>query len=155
MITIHVFQEIFQQEIDVMMAEIDQEFDQSIFSSSTSKPVPSIDKFWVAFHYKEVIGTAGVLGLENKKAVLKSMFVKKKFRGSTLGISSLLLQNFFDWCKNENIDAIYLGTMSQFKAAHHFYEKNGFQQIAKSELPKDFIMNPLDDVFYKLMTNQF
>lgn len=39
--------------------------------------------------------------------------------------------------------------MNKFKAAHKFYEKNGFWQIDKTSLPIDFINNPVDDVFYK------
>ncbi len=52
-------------------------------------------------------------------------------------------------CYAEGMSCIYLGTMSQFKAAHKFYEKNGFKKIIISNLPLSFITNPIDDVFYK------
>ena len=38
--------------------------------------------------------------------------------------------------------------MNQFIAAQSFYRKNGFKQIPESELPKNFLNNPLDKVFF-------
>lgn len=95
------------------------------------------------------MGTIGVDKIENNSVVLKRMFVQKSFRGKERGVAELLLQKALTWCKKENIDTIYLGTMNQFKAAHKFYEKNGFWQINKTSLPINFINNPVDDVFYK------
>jgi hypothetical protein len=40
--------------------------------------------------------------------------------------------------------------MDQFKAAQKFYEKNGFIKITENQLPKNFIHNPIDRVFYLL-----
>jgi GNAT superfamily N-acetyltransferase len=77
------------------------------------------------------------------------MFVKKGYRGKDYGISQLLLTKVFDWSIKQSASSIYLGTMNQFKAAHKFYEKNGFQKIIKSKLPLNFIQNPIDDIFYK------
>jgi hypothetical protein len=37
------------------------------------------------------------------------------------------------------------------KAAHRFYEKNGFKQISKQDLPDDFPLMPVDNVFYKFL----
>jgi hypothetical protein len=39
--------------------------------------------------------------------------------------------------------------MSQFKAAHKFYEKNEFETISINKLPSSFVTYPIDGVFYK------
>ena len=76
------------------------------------------------------------------------MFVKKEFRGKELGTAQLLLTKVYDWCSSAGISHIYLGTMSQFKAAHKFYEKNGFNRISKKDLPNGFVNSSVDDVFF-------
>ena len=147
MIKIKLYKEANQGEIDTMLNEIANEFELPISNGNKSSS-PSFDKYWVAFNKSKIVGTAGVVRLENKGSILKSMFVKKEYRGSVLGISTMLLHKIFDWCKTEDIDHVYLGTMNQFKAAHKFYENNGFKQISKNKLPSGFINNPIDDVFY-------
>jgi GNAT superfamily N-acetyltransferase len=150
MVEIKVYSKDNQNDIDKMLSEIADEFDIPISSQSASTTAKLIDEYWVALNSKEVIGTIGVLKIENRNAVLKRMFVKKTFRGKECGVSSLLMQKAFDWCEDENVNFIYLGTMDQFKAAHKFYEKNGFHKISKNTLPTDFVNNPVDDVFYKI-----
>lgn len=150
MITIEPFNSIDQEHIDCMLMDISKEFETPIFNKSASTKAISFDNYWVAFNEEEVIGTISILRIENGASVLKNMFVKKEFRGRTFGVAHRLLQHAFTWCESEHINTIYLGTMEQFVAAHKFYEKNGFQKIAKSELPERFIHNPIDTVFYKV-----
>lgn len=153
MIKINLYKKTNQSEIDVMLAQIANEFEVPISNQNKSISQP-LDKHWVAFNKTEIIGTVGVLRFENSFSILKSMFVKKEYRGKDLGISKLLLYKVIDWCKKEGIHHIYLGTMNQFKAAHKFYEKNGFKQVNKNKLPSSFINNPIDDVFYlKILKN--
>ena len=151
MITIKPFKVGYQKEIDMMLMEISKEFEATIFSNGKSSQANAFDKYWVAFHREELIGTISILKMESGCCILKNMFVKKEFRGKKFNASHKLLLKVFNWCKSENINSIYLGTMEQFVAAHKFYEKNGFQEIAKSELPESFIQNPLDSVFYKVI----
>lgn len=136
-----------QEEIDAMLTEIANEFDKPISSGSKSNSL-SLDKYWVAFYKGDIIGTIGAVNFENDFCILKSMFVKKEYRGKELGTAILLLNKLSNWCETNNIDRIYLGTMNQFKAAHKFYEKNGFKEINKDLLPSSFINNPIDDVFF-------
>jgi hypothetical protein len=44
---------------------------------------------------------------------------------------------------------VYLGTTEKFLAAHRFYERNGFQQIAANELPPSFPKMAQDSRFYR------
>ena len=76
------------------------------------------------------------------------MFVAKEFRGKDKGIAQKLLNTVFDWCKLNNIQEIYLGTVAILHAAQRFYEKNNFCEIQKKELPKNFPIMPVDTKFY-------
>ena len=105
--------------------------------------------FWVALHGQEVVGTISLLDIGNNQGALRKMFVKKQFRGSDLGIALQLLQVLLDWCLCNNVKEIFLGTTPKFLAAHRFYEKNGFLEIAKEDLPVSFPIMKVDTKFYK------
>ncbi len=152
MLTIHQYQSSYQNLINELIFEIASEFENPIFNGSKPR-LPNLDQCWVAFHKTQLIGTIGLIKVNNEFVVLKNMFVKKKFRGSEFGISNILLEKAIDWCLVNKIKSIYLGTMTQFKAAHKFYEKNGFVEISRDQLPIDFIDNPIDDVFYNRLLN--
>lgn len=138
----------YQDEITIMVQEIAQEFVVPI-SNGTKAVTPSLDHYWVAFHAKELVGTVGILNGDSHFSILKNLFVKKAYRGKEQGIAQLLLDKVVATLREENRGCIYLGTMEQFVAAHHFYQKNGFQRIPKEQLPLFFIANPIDAVFYK------
>lgn len=138
----------YQGEIAKMLVEIALEFEETIFSKSTNRTATLPNPYWVALCKEEVVGTVGVLPINNHKAILKSMMVKKTFRGKQLGLSDLLLQTALNWCQINTINQVYLGTMTQFKAAQSFYLKNGFQRISIDKLPDDFINNPLDSLYF-------
>jgi len=148
MIKIRLYKKSDQSEIDKMIDSIATEFKLPI-SNPNKASMPLLDKYWVSLHNNEIIGTIGVLRIEGEFSILKNMFVKKEYRGNDSRIASLLLNKVFDWSNSKSIDTIYLGTMDQFKAAHKFYEKNGFEKISIIKLPSSFITNPIDDVFYK------
>lgn len=141
-----------EQQIDIndMMDNIALEFKEPIFTDKSKKIldlflIPN-NKFWVATDRNKVIGTIGIVKLNNKNIVLKSMFVDKLYRGQ--GISNLLLDTLLHWVIQNEYKQIYLGTMTQFTAGQRFYEKNGFVKCNISELPTDFTINTLDTIFY-------
>lgn len=136
-------------EINSLVEEIAKEFEEPIASSNSSTK-KNFDNLWLVKKDELLIGTIGVIRLKNNNAILKSMFVKKEFRGKNIGVSKLLIQTAIDWLRDEKIERIYLGTMNQFKAAQKFYTKNGFFKIDKMELPSDFINNPIDNLYYRM-----
>ncbi len=148
MLNIIPFQEKYLPSIAALLQEIDQEFAESIFSprpnASSKLPKP----YWLAVENEVVIGTIGLHEFPQEFGILKSMMLRKSHRGKRLGISQLLLQTALLWAIQHQLPIIYLGTMTQFKAAQKFYQQNGFQQISKEELPANFLHNPVDDVFY-------
>lgn len=148
MIKIVPYQEKYQLGIDEMLSSIEGEFERPIRDLSKKEKITLLDKYWLALKEKEVIGTVGLLFIQPPNAILKSMMVRKDFRGSEHGLSRLLLQKAMHCCLETEIEGIYLGTMAQFKAAQNFYQKNGFKRILGNELPGNFLGNPLDSVFF-------
>jgi len=51
-------------------------------------------------------------------------------------------------CKAQGVKVVYLGTTAKFLAAHRFYEKNGFREILRAELPARFPVMAADTKFY-------
>jgi len=105
--------------------------------------------FWVALHNEDVVGTISLLDIGNDQAALRKMFVHQHYRGPEKGTARNLLKTLLDWATTKRLREIYLGTTPQFLAAHRFYEKNGFTEISKEDLPKTFPIMEVDTKFYK------
>jgi GNAT superfamily N-acetyltransferase len=105
--------------------------------------------FWVALYEGVVIGSVGVVDIGNDQVALKKMFVNRGFRGKEFGVSNALMQQVKQWCKENQIKQILLGTIEPMKAAHRFYEKHGFAEVGMPELPRTFPLVHVDTKFYK------
>lgn len=106
--------------------------------------------FWGAKHGEELVGTIAMINTGHNASALRKMFVKKEFRGKEYGIAQRLLDTYIQFCKDNGITDIYLGTVDLLKAAHRFYEKNGFEKIAVDALPTYFPRMKADNIFYHL-----
>ena len=106
--------------------------------------------FWVALAEGEVVGTVALLDLGNHQGALRKMFVNANYRGPGHGVSVRLLDTLLQWSRARGVKDVYLGTTEKFLAAHRFYERNGFQQIAASGLPPSFPKMVVDTRFYRL-----
>ena len=106
--------------------------------------------FLGAFREKQLIGTIALINVGHATGAIRKMFVKKEFRGKELGVAQQLLENLLDHSREKKITDVYLGSVVQMKAAHRFYERNGFKSIRKEDLPAYFPLMPNDNVFYHL-----
>jgi len=106
--------------------------------------------FWGAMHEGELIGTIALIDTGHCAGALRKMFVKKEFRGKEIGIAQELLAILIEYCRRKGITDLYLGTVDMLKAAHRFYERNGFQRIKVEDLPSYFPRMMADNVFYHL-----
>ena len=97
----------------------------------------------------KIIGTISLLDIGNRKAALRKMFVDKNYRGKEFGVGQRLLNTLVDWSKRKGFTEIFLGTTEKFIAAQRFYEKNGFKEIEKRELPEAFPVMEVDIKFYR------
>jgi len=104
--------------------------------------------FWIAKINNKIVGTIALLDIGNNKGALRKMFVVKEYRGKEFGVGQKLLNNLIDWAKHKKITEIFLGTTEKFTGAQRFYEKNGFVEIQKQDLPKEFPVMDVDVKFY-------
>ena len=106
--------------------------------------------FWVALDAGAVVGTVALLDIGDRRAALRKMFVASSHRGPEHGVAKELLQTLLTWCRAQGVRELFLGTTAKFLAAHRFYEKNGFRELAKEALPESFPIMAVDTKFYEL-----
>ena len=106
-------------------------------------------QFWVAVKDGAIVGTLGLKDIGNGQAALRKMFVAAEVRGREHGVAARLLDRLFVHARDAALTDIFLGTTDKFVAAHRFYEKNGFVEIAKADLPRSFPLMPVDSKFYR------
>lgn len=104
--------------------------------------------FWLAIESGRVVGTLALLDIGNRQTALRKMFVHPDFRGGEAGTAQGLLATLLDHAREHGVREIFLGTTAKFLAAHRFYEKNGFAEIAQSALPPAFPVMAVDVKFY-------
>jgi GNAT superfamily N-acetyltransferase len=110
--------------------------------------------FWGAFVGEELIGTISLINGGQGLGAIRKMFVKKEYRGKELGAAQKLLDTLLQYCLDNQYTDIYLGTVPPLKAAHRFYERNGFITTAVNELPAHFPRMAADTMFYRLHLTQ-
>jgi len=107
-------------------------------------------EFWVADAAGEIVGTVALLDLGKRETTLRKMFVRADWRGGTAKLGQRLLDTAIAHARAQGFRAITLGTTEAFKAAHRFYERNGFVRIEQDALPQGFPVFALDKRFYRL-----
>ncbi|MGG0463733.1 GNAT family N-acetyltransferase [Priestia aryabhattai] len=144
-----------QQVVDLILHIQQQEYQIPI----TEKDQPDLFKienfyqqgngnFWVAVCNEKVVGSVALIDIGSRQVALRKMFVAKSYRGATFKTAYRLLHTAIAWAKEKEVEGIYLGTTLQYRAAHRFYEKNGFQAIDKEKLPANFPVMNVDKKFY-------
>lgn len=106
-------------------------------------------QFWVAELDGEAVGTIALKDIGDDAVALRKMFVKPVARGS-VGAAQALLDTALDHARAQGVLVIWLGTTEKFKAAHRFYEKNGFELVEADDLPASFPRMAVDTRFYRL-----
>jgi N-acetylglutamate synthase-like GNAT family acetyltransferase len=104
--------------------------------------------FWLALDGTNVVGTIAVLDIGNGQGALRKMFVRASHRGRDHAVGASLLATLLDWCRAHGMRELFLGTTAPMLAAHRFYDKNGFHEIARTELPERFPVMSVDTKFY-------
>ncbi len=104
--------------------------------------------FWVAIDGDAVVGTIGLIDCGEGVGCIRKMFVKAQYRGRELSVAQKLLETLENWCKENHIDNLYLGTIERLQAAISFYKRNGFVFIEKTNLPSSFPVMAVDTHFF-------
>ena len=151
------FEDKYQPGVDKLLDSIQDEYAENIYGPGVLKMKDAAKlpgrRYWVALRNGEVVGTVGLILLGNNNAVLKSMLLHKDYRGSDRMLAYRLMTTAMGHARNSGAATLYLGTMAQFEAAIAFYRKHRFTEIGESELPVDFVGNPVDVVFFKVDYN--
>jgi GNAT superfamily N-acetyltransferase len=113
--------------------------------------------FWGAIDADtgQLLGTVALLCIGHRAGALRKMFVRREFRGKEFAIAQRLMDALIDYCVNHDISTIYLGTIDKMKAAHRFYERNGFSRIEKAGLPAYYPNMAVDNMYYYRTINTF
>jgi N-acetylglutamate synthase-like GNAT family acetyltransferase len=158
MISLKTFEKRYEQSVIDLILPIQQiEFnvpitlnDQPDLLDITNFYQQGTGNFWIAVHNEEVVGTTALIDIQAQQVCLRKMFVKAAFRGKEFKIAQQLLDVAIDWCRQQGVTAIYLGTRTSLEAACRFYEKNGFVLVEKQDLPPNFPVMAVDNRYYAL-----
>lgn len=104
--------------------------------------------FWVALDGEAVVGTIALLDTGNNQAALRKMFVVASHRGGDHQVAKRLLDTLVQWSRTHGVKEVFLGTTAKFLAAHRFYEKSGFHEVYRKDLPASFPVMAVDTKFY-------
>lgn len=156
-ISIQTYSPACQQEVTDLIVSIQQnEFGIPITLEAQPdlKNIPSFyqkdaGNFWIAIIENKIAGTIALLDIGNNRGALRKMFVHQGYRGKEWGVGQQLLNTLLEWSSQNNFKEILLGTTEKFIAAQRFYEKNGFEEIDKQLLPKEFPVMEVDVKFYR------
>jgi len=143
--------------LDVILPIQSEEFGIAITAADQPdlKAIPlfyqsGMGDFWVASLGDRVIGTVGLKDIGAGQAALRKMFVAAPFRGREHGVAAKLLNRLIEDAIAKGVSDVFLGTTDKFLAAHRFYEKHGFSEVAKENLPESFPLMAVDSKFYRL-----
>lgn len=78
------------------------------------------------------------------------MFVAADHRGRGVGVAQTLIDMMMAAARRRGVARLWLGTADRFRAAHRFYERNGFQRVEPENLPSAFPRMAVDSRFYML-----
>lgn len=82
----------------------------------------------------EIVGTFGLISIDNSTCELQKMYLIKRLRGQ--GFGKLMMDAAIDQAKRLNYKRIVLETVSQLKDAIVLYKKYGFKEITPTIINK-------------------
>lgn len=131
--------------LDIKMAEQDDIFQIKDYYQAKG------GNFWIALDDDQVVGSIALLPIANNTAVLKKFFTYPKYRGQPIRLGAQLYQEFIEFAKQHNFDRIVLDTPEGENRSHHFYEKNGFKQIAPENFKANYPYPDRNSRLYELL----
>ena len=154
-ITITPFKKQYESEVVDLIISIQNDFgvdvtleDQPDLLRIEEEYIHTGGNFWVALSENHVVGTIALVKLGNGNGAIKKMFAAPAFRGEKQ-LGKKLLDTLISYCKDQGYKELYLGTVNVLIAAQKFYKKNGFVECSKADMPKDYHIMDVDNVFFK------
>lgn len=91
--------------------------------------------FWVAKENNRVAGCIGIKNYGSGISVLKKFFVYEPYRSAPHHLGRKLYETLLSFAVEHNVKTLLLDTPKNTLRAHRFYEKAGFRQIGRKQLP--------------------
>ena len=115
----------------VSILKAEYPFDMSAYSETDINDISGVygggrNTFFVVKDGERVIATAGIKGDSEKTAILRRLFVDKKYRKKGLG--STLIKTASQFCRKKGYSEIAFRATDRMKAAMHLLEKHGFEK---------------------------
>jgi putative acetyltransferase len=139
--------------IDDLVRRTLSEFDLIYDAQTSEKDLMNIEDtyinkggtFLVIENYDSfIIGTAGLLKINQATCKLRKMYVDRTYRG--MGLGEKLLKIILENATHQNFKEVFLETVHTMTSAIHLYEKYGFQRMEGREATSprcDMVMRKL------------
>lgn len=110
-------------------------------------------EFWVAKIADYLVGTIALEKLDSQNGILRKLFVKQEFRGKQYNIGQLLFNQLKNKAIQDGLSTLFLDTPSVAVASHKFYQRNGFEEINKLDIPMGYLYPDRNSKLFKLILN--
>lgn len=101
-------------------------FSKEILKSENVEYLKENNKLWIAIVDGKIIGTSGILKIDDKNVLLKKVYVEETYRGK--GIAQKLLDLCITYALEIGYEYMRLETYYRLERARGFYTKNGFKE---------------------------
>lgn len=91
--------------------------------------------FWVAKEDEKLAGCIGLMKYQDGIYVLKKFFVYEPYRGEPHHLGRRLYETLLEFAQAQGARQMILDTPKNTDRAHKFYEKAGFKQVEREQLP--------------------
>jgi len=161
-LTIQPFERKYQQQVEKLVLTIqNEEFNLGI-SAHDQPDLPDLysfykqrgGEFWISVNEKdEVVGCIGFENLDRENGALRKMFLAKDLRGNKeIQLAQKLYETLIEFASARQIKQICLDTPLIAKAAHRFYERNGWILTPIDRLPGTYKLPRIDVKLIKFYT---
>jgi GNAT superfamily N-acetyltransferase len=157
-ISIIEYRSIYQTEVVDLILEIQNvEFnlgisldDQSDLLDIDAYYTGSGGGFWLAVDATgQVVGTIG-LQLKSGIGIMKKFFVPKAYRGADTGCATMLFDTLLNHATSRGVATIVLDTPAAATRSHMFYQRHGFREIERHDLPITYDYPDRNSIFFRL-----
>jgi N-acetylglutamate synthase-like GNAT family acetyltransferase len=158
-ISIETYCDIYQKQVENLVLGIQNDEFLLGLTAQDQPDLPNIGefykngRFWVALNEQnQVVGTIGLEPLNKNQAALRKMFLDKAVRGNKdLNLAQNLFETLLAFAQQRGFQELWLDTPPPAKAAHRFYERNGFELMLSESVPSTYKVPLINDLkIYRL-----
>lgn len=158
-ISIQTYSDIYQKQVENLVLGVQNDEFLLGLTAQDQPDLPNIGEFykngcfWVALNEQnQVVGTIGLEPLNETQAALRKMFLDKSMRGNKdLNLAQNLFETLLYYAQQRGFQELWLDTPPPAKAAHRFYERNGFDLMPRESVPSTYKVPSINDLkIYRL-----